>query len=42
MIGGIAEIGLLISFLGVAWSGADSDSPFGSGVIFGLPVRRYV
>lgn len=38
MIGGIAGIGLLISYLGVAWSGADSDSPFGSGVLFGLAV----
>jgi hypothetical protein len=38
MIGGLAGIGMLISFLGVAWSGPDSDSPFGSGVLFGLAI----
>jgi|688.fasta_scaffold418824_2 hypothetical protein len=38
MIGALAGIGLLMSYLGVAWSGSNSDSPFGSGILFGLAV----
>ena len=36
MIGSLVGIGLLISYLGVAWSGSDSDSLFGSGIVVGL------
>ena len=36
MIGFIAGIGLLFSYLGVAWSGDTSDSVFGEGLLVGL------
>jgi hypothetical protein len=36
MIGAIAGIGLLFSYLGVAWSGDTSDSVFGEGLVVGF------
>lgn len=38
MIGSLVGLGLVLSYLGVAWSGSDSESLFGSGLASGLSV----